>query len=138
MATAVFCDLDGYITHIVKTDGANADRDLKVHTDAVKPGHSVVVIDDDAYAKMSHQDFIACVLKSVPDAKMPPPAPAPPAEAPEKSKARLQAFNDAQKKGADFATAMAAAEQAAVSIALLSSASIQVDMVEDVVGTLAK
>lgn len=116
MAVAVFTDPNGLITHIVKTDGATADADLKVHTDTLIPGHAFLRIEDAQYSAMKHDDLVAAVeLKTgLPAfAKTPPPPPDIPTA---KEIASHQAFSAALSastaKGDPLDVALAAAWKA--------------------------
>lgn len=116
MPIAVFTDPNGLITHIVKTDGANADADLKVHTDALIPGHAFLRIEDAQYSTMKHDDLVAAVEAVT---KLPAISPAPPPRISVQSAdelAALQAFkaayDTATAQGSKADTALTAAWKA--------------------------
>lgn len=119
MPVAVFCDPNGIVTHVVKTDGDNAERDLAVHTNALKPGNSIIRVEDADYAGMKGNDLLAHVLSITNKiTALQPPTPAPPSnpEPADKAQARKTAFDSAIANGKRFDEAMAAGENAAKSV----------------------
>lgn len=117
MATAVFQDATGVITHIVKTEGLNAERDLAFHTQ----GKEHVRFEDIEYSKMSDADLIARVSSLSTKAVKPPPLnPSTPGD-PAKVKAREDAFADSLSKGKTIDEARADGQRAVDAIAAQSA-----------------
>ncbi len=116
MPIAVFYDANGAVSHVVKTDGPNAEADLAAHTKAPAPGLTVLRLEDAAYKDMGHAEFMAEIMKttgkpipkSVTD-----PLPPKPAEPPAAAQARSAAVAASIAAGKSYSQVMAAGEAAA-------------------------
>lgn len=119
MPVVAFLNKEGILTHIVKTDGANAERDLLVHTEAAKETHAQVRFEDEEYSEFNADDkrlveYIAARAggKPVLVAAVKEETPSPP-EPSEKQDARSAAFNAAIASDKSYGEAMQAGENAA-------------------------